>query len=423
MSNLPSFNGDHNALMQFIGGYLTTAQTQENTNKLIGNVLMSGVPNEGQAVFIKNLLLQSLMENKSIVIFTNKDSLLNNSLTTFQQEMKGQKKIWNLDFSNFSKSDTINPFSNLAVTEIKDLIIDILKQQRPMNETESINIGRYVNMIIKALMSSNQSIKLNELIDYGDHRVAANLIMESGLPEGERQRTQRFIKSFEFVVLYETYFDLINEKGLGDIFSGEENIEDILNSGNILVITVEQSINKESSEATIQLLMKLLLKNFSNRKIDDGALFVFDGIRMQNMDLFNNILQLNQTNNVSSVFTVEDVSEQIKLSGNQFIDKCKTFAIFTQSSNANCQYWSDFCGYHESTQVSWGYSPSSNETGKGKGGFGSQGVVERQEYRATNMGTSKQLKPIYRPEVFRGLKDKELILFSKSVNKKRKINL
>jgi len=421
MSNLRLFNGEQNPLMQFIGGYLTAAQSIENSNKLIGNVLMSGAPNEGQAAFIKTLLLQSLMEKKSIVIFTNKDSPLNNSLTAFQQEMTGQKKIWNLDFSNFSKSDAINPFSQLAVTEVKDLIMDILKQHRPMNETESINIGRYVNMIIKALLSANQSIQMNELINYGDPMAAAKLIMESELPEGEMQRIQRFIKSFEYVVLYETYFDLINENGLGDIFSGEENMDDILDAGNILVITVEQSINKESSEATIQLLLKLLLKNFSHKKLDEGTLFVFDGIRIHNMDLFNNILQLNQNKNVSSVFTVEDVSEQIKLSGNQFIDKCTTFAIFAQSSNANCQYWSDFCGYHESNQVSWGYSP--NETGKIKGGFGSQGLVERQEYRVTNMGTSKQVKPIYKPEVFRALKEKELILFSKTVNKKRKLSL
>lgn len=421
MSNLQPFNGEHNPLMQFIGGYLTPAQSKENSNKLLGNVLMSGTPNEGQAVFIKNMLLQSHMENKSIVIFTNKDSPLNNNLNAFQQEMTGQKKIWNLDFSDFSKSDAINPFVRLAATDAKDFIMDLLKQHRPMNEMESINIGRYVNMVVKALLSSNQPIKLNELIHYGEQHVAEKLIIESGLSEGEMRRIQRFITSFEYVVLYETYFDLIYENGLGDIFSGEENIQEIINGGNILVITVEQSIRKESSEATIQLLLKLLLKNINDIQLEEGALVVFDGIRIQNMDLLNNILQLNQNKNISSVFTAEDISEQIKLGGNQFIDKCKTFAIFTQSSNANCQYWSDFCGYQESTQVSWGYS--TNQTGNIRGGFGSQGVVERQDYRVTGMNMSKQLKPIYRPEVFRALKEKELILFSKTVNKKRKLSL
>lgn len=394
----------------------------KDIDEIMGNILISGMPNEGQITFLKSLIGYSLKRNKAVIIVTNRNSELYNILDCYKNLNSGNDayKVLSIDFTDRVRSDSFNPFKNLDDIMIKDMVLDMISQYRSLNETEVVKIERYILLTIKIINSLNQIFKFNDLIKY-DIDNLLELTEKTSMSVTEKQRIQRFLNEMyqDFIVI-ESYFDIFNQNGLGDILSGHIGINDIITQKVILMFVLEQLTEPNASNVLLKIIIRLLLQNIPKLTIRNRILLLLEGIIFDSMSDLVGLLKMNFGNKINCAFTVEDVSGLIKESGNKFIDYCKTFAIFTQNSNENCNYWSEFFGTYETIELSYTYS-NKHKTLLGQIFGNTSTVVDKQSYDLSNVNANKVAKPIYKPEIFRKLNKKEAIIYFKELNRYKKI--
>lgn len=384
----------------------------KNIDALLGNILISGATNVGQKKLINEFIQYGLISNKNIIIVTNEKKYLNNI----------DRKLYSIDFNNLANSDRFNLFKNLNHVEAKDLILDIISQYKELKDTEALRIERYILSIMKVMKSINEPVKFNNLIQYDIDKLSS-MVENSTMSEGEKQRILRFVNEmFKDFIIIESYFEIINENGLGDVLSGELGIDDMIDTNTTLLLTLDQFSKKSSSNVMLKIILKLLLKDIP-RENNYGSLLIFDGVTFENIDDLIGLLKLTTNESLNCVLTIEDIATTIKNCSNRFVDYCKSFMIFTQSSNENCGYWSEFFGTYETMEASYSYIEKKPKTIFGKILGNSGTVVGKRDYEINGMNTNKVTKSLYKPEVFRALNEKEMIYYIKELKRSKKISL
>ncbi|MEY8189903.1 hypothetical protein AB4X15_09635 [Peribacillus simplex] len=374
-------------------------------SKTLGNVLLSGGNGKGQVTFLQNALYQSLIkQNIPILIITNKQSSFSQNVDyhKFCNLLNNNKQIWNFDLTNQENTDSLNPFKEMNYVDSKDFIMDLFSQFSELDKEQYLRFSRYISSIFK-LVDDKNKLNFNNLLDY-EVNLLKVMVNKKVLPDNEKNRILRYLDTaYDDFIMIETYFDLFIQSGISNMLSGEKSIADIMNNEEVAVFKLDQYNSKKSSDTILKAILKLILKSIPAVNTFKGALIILEDIRFEEINDLCSLLKLDKSYQINTVFTVDDVPTLIRENGNSIIDSCDTCVVFNQNSNENCIYWSDYFGSYNSFDRSYSYSMDSSDL-----------VID-------GMTTRNQVKPIYRPEVFRNLKENEAIVYVKSLKKRRKI--
>lgn len=393
--------------------------------KSLGNMLISGVENEGSKKLYYNMLMTMLNEKKTLVI-------VNGSLSREQHKtlvkfinpyMVGRKGY---DLNIFGESDKVNILSAFHTSEQKaDYVVALMSMVSEIPELLKNKAQRFYLYAISTLDAMGKTYTIKDL-SMMDVEYVSDLVSSSSLPELEKNRRLRFLGDSS---TYSSYLDIesimvkIESTGLLDILSGDLKLKDMLNDGNVVLLNGMISDDFDKKELLFNAVFYALSKCLEKYRSMSTVAFLIKNADFISGDYIKNTLDYNLSYHYASYIFVEDISRYVAKNGNAVLDDSKSFLVLNQGSDENAAFWSAFFGSRDVQERSYSYTKK-----KGWNPFASVmdsgGVVASpRKYSSATQSFQKVNKPIYRPEVFRELRPDEVMCYLREPLTRRKARI
>ena len=387
--------------------------SSENITKKLGNMLISGERKGSEK--LHNYLLKDLLYDKKTIFIANgmlTDKEHEDILNFLRLNKKDDVNIY--DFKLNGSSNNVNILSAFENADQKAEFIKTFLATSISSEPLLKKASSFYKYAIKALDELGETYDLMYLSGL-DVSSVVDLINSSPLPEEEKNRYVGFL---EDSTMYSAYLEIaycmeeLKSCGLLKILSGNLNIMELLSSGNIIMLSgmvTDVCRNKESLfNVFFYVLSKCLEKYIGESEV---SLFIKDSDFISG-EYIRNMLEFHESYKCASYIFVEDITKYKEKNGNTVLEKSDSFLVFRQGSDQNAKCWSDFFGSRDRNRTDFSFT-------KKKGLFSilfswlfSGGVVDyHRNYDSTTTSVRRVNEPIYKPEIFRELKDKEVMIY------------
>jgi hypothetical protein len=247
-----------------------------------------------------------------------------------------------------------------------------------------------------------------------DPDTVTGMVTSSSISTLEKNRRLRFLGDAS---TYSTFLDIeslmvkLESSGLLDLFSGDLQVRDMLNDGNVVMLSGMLSDDHAKKELMFNSLFCALTNCLEIFKASSRVVFMIKDADFIAGDYIRNTLEFNFSYQFASCIFVDDITRYIAKNGNAILDAVKSFLVFNQGSYENAAFWSAFFGSRDVQEKSYSYTrkkswnPFANMMDNG-------GVIASpRKYNSTTVSYQKVNKPIYRPEVFQELKPDEAMCY------------
>jgi len=407
---------------------LHTIFEKPNTDDLVkslGNMVVSGVENEGNRKLYFNILSTLITTRKTVILVNG--GLSAEQYSGLQRMIRPHmvgRKAYDLSYTSGANSvDILSAFDSLE--EKSEFVVTLLALASEMPEVLRNKAQRFYLYAMSTMDSLGRTYKLSDLtamdVDY-----VSGLVESSPLPELERNRRIRFLSDSS---MYSSFLDIetcmvkLESYKLIDVLSGDEKVSDVLKDGNVVMLNGFISDEFKKKELLFNTMFyvfgKCLEKKHSRSQIGfliKDADFVFG-------DYVKTVLEYNESYHYAAYLFVDDMTRYIAKNGNEMLDLVKSAVVFTQGSDENANFWSAYFGSRDVNERSYSYTkkkswlPFSSMADSG-------GVVSTpRKYNTTTTSFQKVNKPIYRPEVFRELRPNEAMCYLREPLMRRKTRI
>jgi len=406
---------------------LHTIFEKPNTDDLVkslGNMVVSGVENEGNRKLYFNILSTLITTRKTVILVNG--GLSAEQYSGLQRMIRPHmvgRKAYDLSYTSGANSvDILSAFDSLE--EKSEFVVTLLALASEMPEVLRNKAQRFYLYAMSTMDSLGRTYKLSDLtamdVDY-----VSGLVESSPLPELERNRRIRFLSDSS---MYSSFLDIetcmvkLESYKLIDVLSGDEKVSDVLKDGNVVMLNGFISDEFKKKELLFNTMFyvfgKCLEKKHSRSQIGfliKDADFVFG-------DYVKTVLEYNESYHYAAYLFVDDMTRYIAKNGNEMLDLVKSAVVFTQGSDENANFWSAYFGSRDVNERSYSYTKKSWLPFSSMADSG--GVVSTpRKYNTTTTSFQKVNKPIYRPEVFRELRPNEAMCYLREPLMRRKTRI
>lgn len=394
----------------------------EDVTKSLGNMLISGVENEGSRKLYFNLLMNLLHEKKTIVLVNGSLSReQHKDLVKFIHPHMVGRVAYDLNMSG--STDTVDILSAFHTSEQKaDFVIALMSMVSEVPDLLKNKAQRFYLYAISTLdvLGKKYSIKDLSMMDI---EYVSDLVSSAPLSDLEKNRRLRFLGD---AGTYSSYLDIetcmvkLESSGVLDMLSGDLKVKDMLSDGNVVMLNGMISDDFEKKEMLFNSLFYSMSKCLEKYRSMSRVAFLIKDADFIFGDHIKNTLEYNLSYYYASYIFVDDITRYIAKNGNSILDDSKSFLVFNQGSDENAAFWSAFFGSRDVQEKSFSYTkkkswnPFANMMDNG-------GVIASpRKYNSTTTSFQKVNKPIYRPEVFRELKPNEVMSYLREPLMRRK---
>ena len=391
----------------------------DDITKSLGNMIVSGVENEGSVKLYYNMLATALREKKTLILANG--SLSNDQygkITSVVKPFMVGRKLY--DFNYESYSCAVDILSAFSTPEAKaEFLVNLISLLSTMSDDLKSKAQRYYLYAMSTLDTLGESYTLKDL-SLMDVEFVAEKVSSSSLPELEKRRRMRFL---EDASMYSAYLVKLETYGLAEMLSGTVKFNDVLSDGNVIMLNGFISDDFQKKQLLFNILFYAIEKCLEKYRSTSNVLFLTKNADFVAGDYFKNVLELNFSYHYATYMFVEDMTRFISKNGNDILDKTKSFIVVNQGSDENASFWSAFFGSRDVNERSFSYTKK-----KGWNPFSSTwdsgGVVSTpRKYNTTTQSFQKVNKPIYRPEVFRELRPNEAMCYLRDPLMRRKTRI
>ena len=399
--------------------------SSEDVTKSLGNLLVSGVENEGMKKLYFNMLMDLLHEKKTIILVNGSLSVDEHKsiLKFIQPHMVGRCKY---DLNLSMSDDSFDIMTAFQTNEQKaDFVIDVMSMIADVPDVLKTKAQRFFLYALRAseLMGKKCSIKDLAMMDIES---VTDLVESSSIPDVEKRRCLRFLSdssTYSSFLDIESYMIKLESIGLLELFSGDLDIKDMLKDGNVILLNGMISDGFKQKELLFNAVFLALSKCLEKYKSMSKVAFLLKDADFIAGDYIRNALDYNASYDFTTYIFVEDISKYIAKNGNPILDDSKSFLVFNQGSEENAAFWSAFFGSRDIQEKSFSYTkkkswnPFANMADSG-------GVIASpRKYNTATTNYQKVNKPIYRPEVFRELKADEVMSYLRAPLIRKKVRI
>ena len=397
----------------------------DNLVKSLGNMIVSGVENEGSRKLYFNIISTLLMAKQTIVI-------ANGGLSA--EQYSGLQRLVNphmvgrraYNFSYATGADSFDALAAFATAEEKaEFIVALLAMVFDLPEVLKNKAQRFYFYAMSTLDELGRAYKLSD-VAVMDVDCVCDLVNIAPLPTAEKNRRLRFLSDTS---MYSSYLDIetciVKLEGykLIDILSGADTISTVLAGGNVIMLNGFLSDDYKKKEllfnALFYILSKCLESTCGRRTIN----LVLKDADFVCADYVETILEYNESYSFATYVFVDDVSRYIAKNGNAMLDLIKSAVIFNQGSDENANFWSAYFGSRDVQERSHSYTKRKSlnpfATMWDNGGV----ISSPRKYNSSTQSLQKVNKPIYRPEVFRELRPDEAMCYLREPLMRRKTRI
>lgn len=398
---------------------------EDNVTRTLGNVLLSGVENDGSRRSYFNLLMDSLKERKTIIIV---NGLLSSDeharLDKFVKPHMDARR--HFDFTMDKRDSIFNVLSAFENSDQKaEFLVSVLSMCVTLPDLLKTKVYRYYQYVFNLLdlKGTRYTLKDISLIDVDS---AIRLVEESSLSDIEKNRYLRFLGDSS---TYSSYLDIesamisLEGTGLIEMLSGSSTVSDLLAKGNVISLSGMIGDDERRKETLTNVLLSVFCKCLEKHKCSENVMFLIKDADYIDKKLYLDILDFNSSYNCAAYVFSEDISRFITKNGNVILDGFKSFVICSQGSDENAVFWSNFFGSRDVQEKNYSYTKKKGWNPLANIMDGGGVIASPRKYNSVTTSLQKVNKPIYRPEVFRELKSDEAMIYLRDPLMRRKVRI
>lgn len=409
-----------NKLLGNMGGSkLLSPQRTITIDESLGNVLMAGNSRKGKDLIMSNYAIGMINNGAGcIIIRSTYDGYSACPNITTQRSM-----VHGIDTGDGAFTEQFDPLGNLNESQMVELIFNIFNKYIEFDASLKMKFKQYVSKMIKLTKAYGKSIQLNELCQYTIEKLE-DMNARSRLSDVEKNQNERFFDSVrQDISILESYFYDFANNNIGFILSGNKTLEQIINNGKIIEITLDFSTRKEESELLLTILTDKIYKlNYAT--IGRGVAVIVDEVPNDSLLKCGFDKLMMTPDKCHMVYSIMDIASLAEKS-NVFMDKADSLFFFQQQSNKNQDFCSEFFGTYEKQKVSETHTFGSSHGSSSSWNWDSGSTYGRNSSHNSSNSTTytTEKERIYLPDVFKNLPENQCIYFFRSSRTHNYLNL
>ena len=354
----------------------------------------------GKTVALSNYMRNCMKKDFPMLIIDGKGDTGKGSILDILTQLNKhyRKKIYCINLTNPSLSDTYNPFYNTSPTVAKDMLVNMTDWSE---EHYKVNAERYLQRLILLMnkaeipLSFQSIVKFMELDNFT--LLSTQLVKEKQISKERHLENLEIAKTSGKVAENSiARFSTIAESELGEIFSKTGiDIATALQEKAIILFILNPLIYPELSPAFGRLVLidskKAISQRFQNQK---RTFFLFDEINVYASKTLIDLVNKSRSANVTCVLATQSLSDLASAEDEDFtqqiIENCNNYLVLRQNSAVNSENWANILGTRQTMEVTYQLQQKGLDTTQT--GFGSARRVREYLYHPDEI---KQLQTGY----------------------------
>ena len=364
------------------------------------HIFICGTTGSGKTVALSNYMRNCMKKDFPMLIIDGKGDTGKGSILDILTQLNKhyRKKIYCINLTNPSLSDTYNPFYNTSPTVAKDMLINMTDWSE---EHYKVNAERYLQRLILLMNKAEIPLSFQSIVKFMelDHFT----LLSTQLVKGKQISKENHLENLEIAKTSGKVaensiarFSTIAESELGEIFSKTGiDIATALQEKAIILFILNPLIYPELSPAFGRLVLidskKAISQRFQNQK---RTFFLFDEINVYASKTLIDLVNKSRSANVTCVLATQSLSDLASAEDEDFtqqiIENCNNYLVLRQNSAVNSENWANILGTRQTMEVTYQLQQKGLDTTQT--GFGSARRVREYLYHPDEI---KQLQTGY----------------------------
>lgn len=352
------------------------------------HIFICGTTGSGKTVALSNYMRNCMKKDFPTLIIDGKGDTGKGSILDILTQLNKhyRKKIYCINLTNPSFSDTYNPFYNTSPTVAKDMLVNMTDWSE---EHYKVNAERYLQRLISLMnkaeipLSFQSIVKFMELDNFT--LLSTQLVKEKQISKEKHLENLEIAKTSGKVAENSiARFSTIAESELGEIFSYTGiDIATALRENAIILFILNPLIYPELSPAFGRLVLidskKAISQRFNSR---NRTFFLFDEINVYASKTLIDLVNKSRSANVTCVLSTQSLSDLASAEDEDFtqqiIENCNNYLVLRQNSAVNSENWANILGTRQTMEVTYQLQQKGLDTTQT--GFGSARRVREYLY-------------------------------------------
>lgn len=352
------------------------------------HIFICGTTGSGKTVALSNYMRNCMKKDFPMLIIDGKGDTGKGSILDILTQLNKhyRKKIYCINLTNPSLSDTYNPFYNTSPTVAKDMLVNMTDWSE---EHYKVNAERYLQRLISLMnkaeipLSFQSIVKFMELDNFT--LLSTQLVKEKQISKERHLENLEIAKTSGKVAENSiARFSTIAESELGEIFSDTGiDIATALKEKAIILFILNPLIYPELSPAFGRLVLidskKAISQRFNSR---NRTFFLFDEINVYASKTLIDLVNKSRSANVTCVLSTQSLSDLASAEDKDFtqqiIENCNNYLVLRQNSAVNSENWANILGTRQTMEVTYQLQQKGLDTTQT--GFGSARRVREYLY-------------------------------------------
>ena len=364
------------------------------------HIFICGTTGSGKTVALSNYMRNCMKKDFPMLIIDGKGDTGKGSILDILTQLNKhyRKKIYCINLTNPSLSDTYNPFYNTSPTVAKDMLINMTDWSE---EHYKVNAERYLQRLISLMNKAEIPLSFQSIVKFMelDHFT----LLSTQLVKGKQISKENHLENLEIAKTSGKVaensiarFSTIAESELGEIFSDTGiDIATALKEKAIILFILNPLIYPELSPAFGRLVLidskKAISQRFNSR---NRTFFLFDEINVYASKTLIDLVNKSRSANVTCVLATQSLSDLASAEDEDFtqqiIENCNNYLVLRQNSAVNSENWANILGTRQTMEVTYQLQQKGLDTTQT--GFGSARRVREYLYHPDEI---KQLQTGY----------------------------
>ena len=364
------------------------------------HIFICGTTGSGKTVALSNYMRNCMKKDFPMLIIDGKGDTGKGSILDILTQLNKHyhKKIYCINLTNPSLSDTYNPFYNTSPTVAKDMLINMTDWSE---EHYKVNAERYLQRLISLMNKAEIPLSFQSIVKFMelDHFT----LLSTQLVKGKQISKENHLENLEIAKTSGKVaensiarFSTIAESELGEIFSKTGiDIATALQEKAIILFILNPLIYPELSPAFGRLVLidskKAISQRFNSR---NRTFFLFDEINVYASKTLIDLVNKSRSANVTCVLATQSLSDLASAEDEDFtqqiIENCNNYLVLRQNSAVNSENWANILGTRQTMEVTYQLQQKGLDTTQT--GFGSARRVREYLYHPDEI---KQLQTGY----------------------------
>ncbi len=327
------------------------------------HIFVCGTTGSGKTVALSNYIQNCMKKDFPMLIIDGKGDTGKGSILDVLTQLNKQyhKKIYCINLTNPSFSDTYNPFYNTSPTVAKDMLINMTDWSE---EHYKVNAERYLQRLILLMNKADIKLSFRTIVKHMElekfSALSMQLVKEKIISKEKHLENLEIAKTSGKIAENSiARFSTIAESELGEIFSDTGiDITTALQEKAIVLFILNPLIYPEISPAFGRLVLidskKAISQRFQN---NNRTFFLFDEINVYASKTLIDIVNKSRSANVTCVLATQSLSDLASAEDENFtqqiIENCNNYLVLRQNSAVNAENWANILGTRQTMDVTY----------------------------------------------------------------------